>query len=489
MTVSTEDLRISQYVGAGSTGPYTIGFTILDEHDLLVIRSTDSTGVEETLVITTDYTVSTTLDTITLTTALAVGKTLTIKGDTPLLQESDFTDFSKFPAEDVEDALDKLTFIINEQAETVGRGLTLPISTSIASGETTGESAGYILRINEAGTGVEWVAGSSVAVAISDIVVDTSPQLGADLDCNSFNILMDDATGINDDSDNEFIKFSKTASAVNEFTITNTATGNGPILSATGGDSNININLQPKGTGSLQVKGTSTSSAEVRLYEDTDNGTNYTGLKAASSITTSTTFTLPSADSTSGYVLKTDGSGALGFQQPAMEFISATSASAATEVDISLPTGYTYFTLVASGVTVGTDDKDIYVRFRTTGGSIRSGASDYRYSNHGRAAATVLSQSSTGAAQVLCTDTGITGVGNAAGEHFNIYFTISNPRNSSIFTRVGGRFDWVTAGGDIAFHALAGMVNTAESNDLVEILAESSATITGTFILYGFREA
>lgn len=52
-----------------------------------------------------------------------------------------------------------------------------------------------------------------------------------------------------DSSGNEYLKFSKTASAVNEFTITNAATGNGPILSATGSDTNIDIFITPKGTG------------------------------------------------------------------------------------------------------------------------------------------------------------------------------------------------------------------------------------------------
>jgi hypothetical protein len=36
---------------------------------------------------------------------------------------------------------------------------------------------------------------------------------------------------------------------VNEFTITNSATGNAPNISATGGDTNIDLNLTPKGIG------------------------------------------------------------------------------------------------------------------------------------------------------------------------------------------------------------------------------------------------
>jgi hypothetical protein len=39
--------------------------------------------------------------------------------------------------------------------------------------------------------------------------------------------------------------------------ITNAATGNNPSISATGDDSNISINLVPKGTGTIQANGAS----------------------------------------------------------------------------------------------------------------------------------------------------------------------------------------------------------------------------------------
>jgi hypothetical protein len=55
----------------------------------------------------------------------------------------------------------------------------------------------------------------------SDLVNDSSPQLGANLDTNSFNILIDDAHFIADENGNEQIIFQTTASAVNQFDITN----------------------------------------------------------------------------------------------------------------------------------------------------------------------------------------------------------------------------------------------------------------------------
>jgi len=58
-------------------------------------------------------------------------------------------------------------------------------------------------------------------------------------------------TSINDASGNEVIKTPATASAVNEITVTNAATGNAPEVSATGGDTNIDLKLTAKGTGKV----------------------------------------------------------------------------------------------------------------------------------------------------------------------------------------------------------------------------------------------
>jgi hypothetical protein len=75
------------------------------------------------------------------------------------------------------------------------------------------------------------------------------------------------------------------------------------------GNSFINGNIVSKEY--IQIRGTSNTGAELRLNEDTDNGTNYVSLKAPSSISSDLTFTLPSADGDTGQVLKTNGSGAM----------------------------------------------------------------------------------------------------------------------------------------------------------------------------------
>ena len=117
------------------------------------------------------------------------------------------------------------------------------------------------------GTGVTWAAADKgtkmiysdgtnvVDTAFTDLSSDYSPQLSANLDANGNNIAIDTATGIIDENGNEQVTFTTTGSAVNEFTVANAATGNAPEISATGGDTNIDLNITPKGTGRATFNG------------------------------------------------------------------------------------------------------------------------------------------------------------------------------------------------------------------------------------------
>ena len=117
------------------------------------------------------------------------------------------------------------------------------------------------LAVDTSGGGLKKIARSAVvsglatSAALNNIVEDTSPQLGGDLDTNSANILIDDAHFIADENGNEQIIFQTTSSAVNQFDITNAATSGAPKLSATGGDSNIDLEIEAKGTGHVTVRG------------------------------------------------------------------------------------------------------------------------------------------------------------------------------------------------------------------------------------------
>ncbi len=171
----------------------------------------------------------------------------------------------------------------------------------------------------------------AIGTGISDVVDDTSPQLGGNLDTNSHNILIDDAHFIADENSNEQIIFQTTSSAVNQFDVTNAATGNAPSISATGDDSNIDIALIPKGTGETKVgtgsaDATITSSGAHNLILDTNSGTNsgvitiVDGANGNITITPNGSgnivldgLTFPNADGSANQALITNGSGTLSF--------------------------------------------------------------------------------------------------------------------------------------------------------------------------------
>lgn len=113
---------------------------------------------------------------------------------------------------------------------------------------------------------VNWSGLPGVGSGLTDIVDDATPQLGATLDANGFNIGFDDNTGILDDSGNQQLTFQKTASAVNEWEMTNAATSGKPTLTALGDDTNVTGRIGTKGTGRIEVKGSSTNDSPPAGY-------------------------------------------------------------------------------------------------------------------------------------------------------------------------------------------------------------------------------
>jgi len=152
-----------------------------------------------------------------------------------------------------------------------------------------------------------------IALGLTEIVSDTSPQLGGNLDTNSFMIDFDDAHGIRDENANEQLIFETTSSAVNHVDMTNGATGNGPQIGAVGGDTNISLKLRPKATGNIEVMG-ATNPGSVQLNCESNSH----GIKLTSpphSAGQSYEIKFPTGNITAGTFLKVDsvsGSGTTG---------------------------------------------------------------------------------------------------------------------------------------------------------------------------------
>jgi hypothetical protein len=82
-------------------------------------------------------------------------------------------------------------------------------------------------------------------------------------------------TSVLDTGGAELLKVTATGSAVNELTLANAATTNNPTLSATGDDSNVGIDLTPKGLGAVKL--TSLGSIEAIQERATIAATGTTG--------------------------------------------------------------------------------------------------------------------------------------------------------------------------------------------------------------------
>mgnify|MGYP003143872596 CR=1 FL=1 len=123
------------------------------------------------------------------------------------------------------------------------------ISIGSAANDGTGDtlrSAGTKINSNFSELYNAFGDGSSLAAGISatgSTITLTSPVL------NTPTI----GVSLNDTNGNEFVKFTSTSSAINELTIANGASNDGPSLSATGTASNLNLTLTSKGTGSVEI--------------------------------------------------------------------------------------------------------------------------------------------------------------------------------------------------------------------------------------------
>ena len=109
--------------------------------------------------------------------------------------------------------------------------------------------------------------------------------------------------------------------------------------------------------GYVGIANGATGAGAIRIFEDTDNGSNYVGLTAGS-IGTSLTFTLPTADGSSGQFLKTDGSGALSFD---------TVSSAAD--DISVGDAAVTISTSSGNITIDATANDTDIIFKGTDNS------------------------------------------------------------------------------------------------------------------------
>lgn len=81
----------------------------------------------------------------------------------------------------------------------------------------------------------------------------TTPSFNLAGDISAGEITLADSSSFNDSNGNELLAFGVVASAVNYWKFTNSATGNPVLVQSLGDDANINVRIEPKGTGLTEL--------------------------------------------------------------------------------------------------------------------------------------------------------------------------------------------------------------------------------------------
>jgi hypothetical protein len=171
MTLPTNTAR-NDYTGSGITGPYPVTFKFFEDSDLLVtVANTD--GIETVKTLTTDYTVSGAGEqsggSITFTSAVTSGYTISIEPKADLTQDTDIKNEGGNLRESIEDRFDRLCRDDQVQQNQLDRALKIQTTDASAVGVTLPpREAGALIGWNDSGTGF---ANRSASLFASDAAI------------------------------------------------------------------------------------------------------------------------------------------------------------------------------------------------------------------------------------------------------------------------------------------------------------------------------
>ena len=144
---------------AGGQATLTFSFKCLEDHPEYIKVLAVSSGTETALTYDTDYTVALEDDgvggVVTLITTYSTAYTHTVYRETENKQESDYDDYNQFPADTLEEDLDRRTLASQEISEDIDRSVKLGISSTLSSLTLPEPEAGKALKWNDAATGLE----------------------------------------------------------------------------------------------------------------------------------------------------------------------------------------------------------------------------------------------------------------------------------------------------------------------------------------------
>jgi len=162
-------------------------------------------------------------------------------------------------------------------ALTGSRNVTIPIDVQqmyVLKNSTTGSQAVTFKYVTGTGSSVAFTGGDTSSKIVYGTGSGSNPNIvdlgfvtttGTQTLTNKTLTSPKIGTSILDTNGLELALLTATSSAVNEITLANAATGNSPIISATGDDSNIGIQFKTKGTGVIKAEDGGGTVAAVKI--------------------------------------------------------------------------------------------------------------------------------------------------------------------------------------------------------------------------------
>lgn len=204
MSIASATAKSGPYAGNGIAVAFAVGFACQAATDLVVVR-TDALDVDTTLTYVTDYSVVLNADqvaspggTVTLAVAPAVGVRVTILRNVALTQGSQLPNQGAWYPKVVENALDKLTMIVQQLSERVSR--------SVQVGVTAGDTSTFVAAIFAAASNAANAANSAANATNSAANAANSAAAAA---ASADSIALPDQTGhaghtLKSDGENEY---------------------------------------------------------------------------------------------------------------------------------------------------------------------------------------------------------------------------------------------------------------------------------------------
>jgi hypothetical protein len=471
-----------RYQGNGVTNTFAFPGRVYAATDLVVESVTRATdALEETLTINTDYTVtilSTGTASVDVTNALKVPDStqdIILRRVLPQSQSLELPTGTKFPARDVETALDRVTSLVQDLDEQISRSIKLPPQTSATTAETVNPEDDKILAwdgttglLKNGPTTASFESATNTAVAAA---ATATTQAG----------IATTQAGISTSKAVEATGFADLAESWAIDPIGDRPEGSSKYWSelAEGYAAALNIPVLGAANTVLRVNGAG-DALEYGLVAPANMG---------------------SGAATAGQVLTANGSGGQSYADlvvPDPGWVPIKTVVAADVATVDFINGadgvvfdgtYKSYVFVFRNLTGANDGVALLLRTTTNAADFDSGSTDYQYNGFYVTLDAITQNDSTGDSAIIL-GLGSVGAGNQAGESMSGIIYFSNPADSTVHKNIKWDF-WGSSSTSGTNRMASGNGNRLATTDIdgFRLLLSSGniATLTGT--LYGLADA